>query len=99
MFGDYPTASFQGFLYYVLFANDNSHFLFVYPMKHKSEVFKHFLSYKLMVENQFNTIIKILRTDGGKEYCNPQMSQFLDLDGIIHQISCPYTLKQNVLAK
>lgn len=41
-------------------------FFFIYAMKHKSKVLKHFTSFKILVEIQFGTKIKILRMDGGK---------------------------------
>lgn len=46
-----------------------------------------------MVENQFNTTIKSIQTDGGTEY-RPLYSMFAS-HGIVHRISCPYTPQQN----
>lgn len=52
-----------------------------------------------MIETQFNTKIKILRTDGGREDCNTELSRYLVSNGILHQMSCPYTPEQNGLAE
>lgn len=55
------------------------------------EVFMHFKYFKVFVENKFMRIIFILRFDGGKEYCNNQFVEFLQLHGIAYQHSCTYT--------
>jgi len=41
-------------------------------MKHKSQVFQHFLSFKAMVEKEKGVNIKCLRSDGGGE-CYPYL--------------------------
>lgn len=64
-------------------------------MKHKYEVFTHFIALKTLVENQLSYKITILQTNGGKEYCNNKFNQFLGAHGIFQQINCPYTPKQN----
>lgn len=40
-------------------------------------------------------MITILQKYGGKEYCNNSFNQFLDNQGILHQINCRCTLEQN----
>lgn len=37
--------------YYILFVNDCSHYLWIYSMKFKHEVFENFLESKALVEN------------------------------------------------
>ena len=48
-----------------------------------------------MVETQHNSKLKILRTDNGSEYTNPEFQSFCSTHGILHQTSCPHTPKQN----
>lgn len=50
-----------------------------------------------MVENQFNTKIKALQTDGGGE--STALTSVLNDNGIHHRISCPHTSEQNGLAE
>lgn len=50
-----------------------------------------------MVENQFSTTIKTLRSNGGGEYIFKAVTSYLASHGIAHQISCPYTPQQNDL--
>lgn len=71
----------------------------IYLLKLKSDVFvilKHFLSY---VKNQFNTCIKILRTDNGIEFVNNICAELFANLGIIHHTSCSYTSQQNGVAE
>jgi len=48
-----------------------------------------------MVENQFKTTIKVIRSDNGLEFTNTESIIFFQSKGIHHQKSCPYTPQQN----
>ncbi|XP_019260646.1 PREDICTED: uncharacterized protein LOC109238613 [Nicotiana attenuata] len=48
-----------------------------------------------MIENQFNTSIKTIRSDNGLEFTSPEALSFYQSKGIIHQKTCPYTPQQN----
>jgi hypothetical protein len=54
--------------YYVSFINDNTRKVWVYFMKHKGEMFQHFLSFKVMVEKEKSVSIKCLRSNGKGKY-------------------------------
>ena len=51
-------------------------------MKKKSEVFKKFLEFKGIVENQIEKRIKVLRTDNGGELYGNEFDQFYRYHGI-----------------
>ncbi|CAH2099257.1 unnamed protein product [Euphydryas editha] len=85
--------------YFLLFVDDHSKMSFVYFMKNRSEVFTRFKEFKLMVENQTNSKIKIFRTDNGTEFCSNEMKNFLKQCGIIHQRTNPYTPEQNFVCE
>jgi uncharacterized protein YigE (DUF2233 family) len=53
--------------YYVNFIDDFTRKVQVYFMKHKGEMFQHFLNFKAMVEKEKCMNIKCLRSDGGGE--------------------------------
>lgn len=59
-------------------------------------VFKHF---KALVENQFSTTLKVLRTDNGAEYANSAFQAFCSSNGILHQTSCSHSPQQNGVSK
>ena len=48
-----------------------------------------------MVENQFSTTVKTIRSDNGLEFTSNETTLFFQSKGIIHQKSCPYTPQQN----
>jgi transposase InsO family protein len=50
------------------------------------------ISFFTMIETQFNTKIKVLRSDNGLEFL---MSDFFSSKGVIHQTSCVKTPQQN----
>ena len=55
-------------------------------------MFKVFLA---LIETQFSTKIKILRSDSSGEYMSNEFQFFLQSHGIISQRSCPFTPQQN----
>jgi len=57
-------------------------------MKHKGEVFQHFLNFKAMVEKEKGVSIKCLRSDGGAEYFSNEFSEYLKEYGIQRKYSC-----------
>src|ERR1044072_6030077 len=70
--------------------------MWVYLLKAKYEVFSVFKLFKAMVENQSEKKIKVLRTDGGGEFCSHEMEEFCKENGIIHDITAPYTQHNGV---
>jgi hypothetical protein len=62
------TKSIGGCKYYVSFNDDHTRKVLVYFMKHKGEVFQHFLNFKAMVDKENGVNIKCLRSDGRGKY-------------------------------
>lgn len=65
-----PVLSIEGYKYYISFIDDSSRFIWVFPLHCKYETTTKFIEFTLMVQTQYNTNIKILRSDGGGEYNN-----------------------------
>ena len=95
VWGPSPLTSPLGFNYYVIFVDDYSQFTWLFLLKHKNEVLFVFKHFKSMVETQFSSKLKILRTDNGFEYINNEFKSFCPTSDILHQSSCPYTPEQN----
>jgi len=68
-------------------------------MKHKGEVFQHFLNFKAMVEKEKGVSIKCLRSDGRGEYFSNEFSEYLTEHGIQRKYSCSYSPQQNGVAE
>jgi transposase InsO family protein len=93
------TESIGGCKYYVSFIDDHTRKVWVYFMKHKGEVFQHFLHFKAMVEKEKGVSIKCLRSDGGGEYFSNEFSEYLKEHGIQRKYSCSYSPQQNGVAE
>ncbi|KAJ9546206.1 hypothetical protein OSB04_025913 [Centaurea solstitialis] len=88
-------TSLSGFKYYVLFLDDFSHFLWVFPLRAKSEVFSIFKTFRAYVLNQFKMDIQLFQCDNGREFNNQPLLDFFKTHGIKIRFSCPYTSPQN----
>ncbi|KAI0509952.1 hypothetical protein KFK09_010552 [Dendrobium nobile] len=99
VWGPAPVTSSQGYRFYVIFVDDFSRYTWIFPLQHKSDVFHTFVNFKTYIERFTNNKIKILRTDGGAEFVNLNFKNYLRSQGILHQLSCPYTPEQNGLAE
>jgi transposase InsO family protein len=75
--------------------DDFSHYDYVYLLKHKHEVFETFKVFKAEVELQLEKKIKALRSDRGGEYLNQDFKDFLTENGIVQNLTAPYTPQQN----
>jgi hypothetical protein len=75
--------------YYVTFIDDYSKFIWIYLLRHKSEVSKYFLEFQSLVERLFNRKIFAVQSDWGGEY-ERLNSHFCTLS-ISHHVSCPHT--------
>ena len=86
-------------VYFITFIDDFSRYGYVYLLKHKSEGFDMFKTFKAEVENQLNGKIKVLRTDRGGEYTSGILDEFCKEHGIVHHYTLPYTPQQNGVAE
>ena len=59
------------------FIDDHTRKVWVFFMKHKSEVFSHFKAFKAMVENEKSMQIKVLKSNGGGEYLSEEFKDYL----------------------
>jgi transposase InsO family protein len=92
IWGGYRTPSINGACYFLTIVDDYTRCTWVYLMQHKSEARSLLQSFINLVENQFSTTIKIIRSDNGLEFTIPS---FYSDKGIIHQTSCVSTPQQN----
>lgn len=97
--GPMQIPSSGGAKYVLIFVDDYSRYVTGYFLKKKSEVPDRFREYKALVENQFGTNIKNIRTDNGTEYVNKRFDGTCKASGIVHQLTTPYSPQQNGLAE
>lgn len=99
VWGPVRVASKAGSLYFVTFIDDYSRKVWVYFMRHKSEVFNKFRVWKAEVENQTGKRIKCLRTDNGKEYKYGPFLKLCEKYGIQRHWTVRKTPQQNGVAE
>nr|GEU36319.1 ribonuclease H-like domain-containing protein [Tanacetum cinerariifolium] len=90
-----PIPSESGIKYYAIFLDHFSHFVWVYPLLKKFDLFDAFVSFSPYVNNQFNVNIKALQCDHGGEYDNTRFHDLFRQNGIQFRFSCPRTSQQN----
>lgn len=86
-----------GSKYFVLFVDDFSRINAIYFLKNKNEASRNFKECQVLVENQTNKMITVIRSDSGREFCNAELNNYLKKMGIVHQTTCAYTSEQNGL--
>ncbi|KAL0315184.1 UNVERIFIED_CONTAM: Retrovirus-related Pol polyprotein from transposon TNT 1-94 [Sesamum calycinum] len=68
VYGPLNTQVRGGFSYFITFTGDYSRYGYVYLMRYESDAFMRFKEFRVEVENQTSSKIKILRLDRGGEY-------------------------------
>lgn len=71
----------------------------VYLLHAKHEVFSMFQLLHKIVDTQFDSKIRILRSNNGGEYIRSVFSTYLSQHDILHQTTYPRTPEQNGIAK
>ncbi|GJU23832.1 ribonuclease H-like domain-containing protein [Tanacetum coccineum] len=84
-----PIPSESGIKYYAIFLNHFSHFVWVYPLHKKSDLFDNFVAFCAYVNKQFNVDIKALQCAHGGEYDNTRFHDLFRQNGIQFWFSCP----------
>lgn len=93
--GPITPASFDKKRYFVTFTDEYTHFVQVFTMQNKSEVYDLFVNYEAIVTSQFDQKISNLVCDNAKEYSSHQFQNFCAKQGILIQYSTPYCPQQN----
>jgi len=63
VWGPTPLSTHNGMRWFVIFVDDYTRMTWSYLLKHKSDVCKVFQFFHKMISTQFNTPIKIVRSD------------------------------------
>ncbi|RDY14592.1 hypothetical protein CR513_00320, partial [Mucuna pruriens] len=71
--------------YFISFIDDLTKKIWVYLLKGKHEVVDAFKRFKCLAEKHNGKMIKVLRTDGGREYVSIEFKEFCVSVGLIHE--------------
>jgi transposase InsO family protein len=75
--------------------DDYSRFTWVLFLQEKSQTQETLKRFLIQAQNEFGLRIKKIRSHNGTEFKNSQIEEFLEEEGIKHELSSPYTPQQN----
>lgn len=87
----FGVPSLGGSRYFVTFVDEFTRMMWLYTFKFKNETLKVFWKLKILIEKESDKSIKMLRTDGGREYTSKEFETFYVNQGIMHEVTSPYT--------
>ena len=88
-----------GSRFFLSIVDDFSRKTWVYLLKYKSETLAAFKNWKILVETQTNTKLKVLRTDNGLEFVNDEFNKLCLEYGIERHRTVIKTPQQNGIAE
>lgn len=83
--------SLGGNKYLVIFIDDYNINLWTYLIEKKSDVIDVFTKFKAIGKRRSSYKIKVLRTNGGKEYVSKDFDTLCTKEGILHEVVPPHT--------
>jgi hypothetical protein len=86
-----PIMSNSGYKFYLVILDDFSHYVWTFPLRHKSDVLPTLISFHAFVGTQFQCAIQCFQTDNGREFDNSASRAFYAKHGIVLRLTCPYT--------
>lgn len=92
--GPYHT-SLSGANYFLTLVDDFTRSTWTYLMTYKTQACSILTSFANLIQNQFSTTIKAIRSDNGAKFLRQSCQSLFDSLGIIHHKTSPYTPQQN----
>ena len=83
--------SLSGAEYFLTFIDDKTHYVWIYVLKRKDQVFEQFLEWKALAEKKTGQKLKALCTDNSGEYMSAEFKNYLKTEGIRHEFTIPKT--------
>lgn len=93
VWGPYNTPATCGSVYFLTIVDDYSRAVWVFLMRHKSEVSSFIQQFCALAERQFQHKVRMVRSDNGTEFMC--LRSYFASQGILHQTSCVGTPQQN----
>ena len=85
----------NGERYFILIIDKSSNYMVTVPIRNKSECTQIVIQYAAWVQRQTGNKLRVLKSDGGGEFCNKTMQNFTRIQGIEHQKTTPGHSFQN----
>jgi transposase InsO family protein len=87
--GPSRVRSMGGKWYVLVIIEDYSRYTWVFILESKDEVFEHFQSLALRLNNEHPNFLKVIHSDNGSEFRNASFNDFCLEHGINQQLSAP----------
>jgi transposase InsO family protein len=97
--GSYRVRFIGGKWYVLLIVDDYSRYSWVFFLESKDQVFDHFRSLALRLNNEHLNCLKAIHSDNGTEFRNASFNEFCLEHGIDQQFSAPRVPQQNGVVK
>jgi transposase InsO family protein len=88
--GPFWVHSMGGKWYVLVIVDDYSRYSWIFFLESKDEVFEHFRSLALRLNNEHPNYLKVIRNDNGTEFSNASFDQFCLEHGVDKQFYAPY---------
>jgi len=93
--GPMPTRSLGGALYFLLLKDNATGFCMACFLKEKSETAQAIMEYISFIECHTGNMMKIFKSDNGREFVNEKLAHYFAKKGIIHETSAAYCPQSN----
>jgi hypothetical protein len=93
--GPSRVRSMGGKWYVLIIVDDYSRYSWVFFLESKDEVFEHFQSLALRLNNEHPNYLKVIRSDNGTEFRNTSFNQFCNEHGVDQQFSILHVPQRN----
>jgi transposase InsO family protein len=93
--GPSRVRSIGGKWYVLVIIDDYSCYSWIFFLESKDEVFEHFWSLALRLNNEHPNYLKAIHSDNGTEFRNASFDEFCLEHGIDQQFSAPHVSQQN----
>jgi hypothetical protein len=86
-----PAVSVSGYKYYLVILDDCTNYTWTFPLRLKSDTFGVISNFFSYVRTQYDSSIKAVQCDNGREFDHSSAHTFFLTHGVILRMSCPYT--------
>src|SRR5262249_7452151 len=97
--GPWPTRSWGGAWYVVVFVDSYSRFGAAYPVRAKSQAAAQFVKFATKLRAEAGAEVLRVRSDGGGEYTGAEFQAALQAGLVYHERTVPYSSHQNGVAE
>jgi transposase InsO family protein len=97
--GPMRMRSIQGHSYHYVLVDDYTHYKWVFFLQAKSNAFECFKKYHVLVSMHYKGTLRAIHSDRGGEFLSTEFKQYVEEQGIKHELTALHTPQQNGVAE